>query len=157
MAQFAGSRAGFLAQPNFSTSHQAASPVLLLAFKPSFILWACFECERVRELRKIVVQGLLMVSNQLDLYFILFFCHPTAYGVPGPGIRSELQLQPKLQLRQCPIRNPVCWARDRICIPALPRHCRSCCTTAGTPQLDLLLSVIAATAPARGVFVSVVL
>ena len=124
---------GFSPSPTSQQAVRLPLQLLPLAFKPSFILWACFECERVRELRKIVVQGLRMVSNQRDLYF--FFGHPTAYGVPGLGIRSELQLQPKPQLRQCPIRNPVCWARDRICIPALPRHCRSCCTTAGTPRL----------------------
>ena len=30
-----------------------------------------------------------------------FFCYPTVHGVPGPGIRPELQLQPIPQLRQC--------------------------------------------------------
>ena len=32
--------------------------------------------------------------NTILFYFILFFIfgHPKAYGVPGPGIRSELQL-----------------------------------------------------------------
>ena len=33
-------------------------------------------------------------------FFLLIFGHPATYEVPGPGIRSELQLQPKLQLWQ---------------------------------------------------------
>ena len=40
------------------------------------------------------------------LFFFLFFhfwclpTHPRAYGAPRPGIRSELQSQPKPQLQQ---------------------------------------------------------
>ena len=44
------------------------------------------------------------------LFFFFFFGHPMAYGVPGPGIRSKPQLQPKPQLWQCWILNPLCWA-----------------------------------------------
>ena len=36
---------------------------------------------------------------------------PAAYGVPGPGIRSESQLQPTVHLWQRQILNPLCWAR----------------------------------------------
>ena len=68
------------------------------------------------------------------LSFFLFFIFgcPEAYGVPGPGIRSEPQSQPKLQLRQCQswILNPRCRARARTCVPALPRCHRSGCATA---------------------------
>ena len=32
--------------------------------------------------------------------FFFFFGYPTAYGVPGPGIRCELQLQPTTKLQQ---------------------------------------------------------
>ena len=44
----------------------------------------------------------------LPFNFCLFFIfgHPQAYGVLGPGIRSELQLQSKLQMWQCWILNP---------------------------------------------------
>ena len=47
--------------------------------------------------------GILLLS--LFVYLItyllnLLFGCPMAYEVPGPGIRSELQLQPKLQLQQ---------------------------------------------------------
>ena len=55
---------------------------------------------------------------------------PTAYGVPGPGIRSKPQLQPVLQLWEHRILNPLGWARDQTCIPVLPRHCQSHCATA---------------------------
>ena len=30
--------------------------------------------------------------------FVYFFGHPVSHGVPGPGIRSKPQLQPKLQV-----------------------------------------------------------
>ena len=40
--------------------------------------------------------------------FLSFFGHPTTDRVPGPGIRSEPQLQPMLQLGQCQIFNPLC-------------------------------------------------
>lgn len=36
---------------------------------------------------------------------VFFFGHREAYGVPGPEIRFELQLQSKLQLQQCWILN----------------------------------------------------
>lgn len=62
--------------------------------------------------------------------------HPTAHGVPVPGIKSKLQSQLKPQLRQSRIFNQLHLARDRTCNPALPRRCRqSCCATAGTPLL----------------------
>ena len=57
------------------------------------------------------------------------FGHPTACGVPGPGIRSELQ--------QHQIFNPRCGARDGTCVPALPRFCR---VTAGTPHYSYYYS-----------------
>ena len=44
--------------------------------------------------------------------FSPFFGYPAAYGVPRPGIRSELQLGPKPQLRQHQILNPL--HRQRI-------------------------------------------
>ena len=62
-----------------------------------------------------------------------FFGHPKAYGAPGPRIRSEPQLWTKLQLWQCQILNLLWWARDSICVPALPRCWWSCCATAGAP------------------------
>ena len=41
--------------------------------------------------------------------FLLFF-YLVAYGLPGPGIRSEMQLQSMLQLQQCWIINFLCCA-----------------------------------------------
>ena len=66
------------------------------------------------------------------MFFFFLFGHPAAYGVPRPGIRSELQLQPKPQLWQHRILNPLYWARDRTCLPALPKHCQSHWATEGT-------------------------
>ena len=65
---------------------------------------------------------------------MLFFGCLVAYGAPGPGIRSEPQSWTKSQLQQGQIFNPLCPARDWTLIPALPRHCPSCCTTVGTPE-----------------------
>ena len=54
----------------------------------------------------------------LSTQFFFFFGCPTAYGVPGPHIRSKPQLGPKLpQLQQCGILNLLC----RTCTPALPK------------------------------------
>ena len=50
--------------------------------------------------------------------FFVCFGHPTAYGVPGPGIRSEPQLQCTLKLWQCQILNPLCQARDQTLHPS---------------------------------------
>ena len=41
-----------------------------------------------------------------DTFFFFFFSGgPMVYGVPGPGIRSEMHLQPMLQLWQCWVLN----------------------------------------------------
>ena len=43
-------------------------------------------------------------GKEVRLFFpFSFFGHPTAYGVPGPGIKSELQL---CKLQQCE-RDPL--------------------------------------------------
>lgn len=42
------------------------------------------------------------------VYFLFFiFGCPSAYGVAGPGIRSEPQFQPQLQLQDLWILNPL--------------------------------------------------
>ena len=46
---------------------------------------------------------------------------PAAYGVPRPGIRSELHLQPMLQLQQHRILNLLCRPRDGNFVLALPQ------------------------------------
>ena len=43
----------------------------------------------------------------LLLLFFFFRLPPRHTEVPGPGIKSELQLQPMLQLQQCWILNPL--------------------------------------------------
>ena len=66
-------------------------------------------------------------SGVIIIFF--FFGRLAAYGVPGPGIRSETGLQPTLQLRQCWILNSLCWVGDGTCILVLPRglHRRKFC------------------------------
>lgn len=68
----------------------------------------------------------------LFLFLFSIFGHPVAYRDPRPGIR------PKLQLQQHHIPNPLC-ARDQICIPALRRSHWSHYTTAGTPEIVVLI------------------
>lgn len=36
--------------------------------------------------------------EEFSFFFFFFFGLPMAYGIPGPGIRSESQLQPTPQL-----------------------------------------------------------
>ena len=66
--------------------------------------------------------GSLTTRPPGNSFFFFFFRCPMAYGVPRQGIRFEPQLQPKPQLQQHWILNPLCWARDRACIPVFPRH-----------------------------------
>ena len=72
--------------------------------------------------------------------FLPFLAPP--YGAPRAGVRSKLQLWPKLQLLQSCILKPslpLCWARDQTCIPGLPRCCWSHCITAGAPHYVFFL------------------
>ena len=71
--------------------------------------------------------------------FFFLFGSPVAYGIPVPGTRSEPQLWPKLQLRQCQIFNALCWAGDWNCVPGLPRCHQSHCATAETPVFHLFV------------------
>ena len=70
-------------------------------------------------------------------FFCLFliFDHPMPYGVPGPEVRSEMQLPPKLQLQQYQILNPMSWAGNWTWVPVLPRCHWTHWTTAGTPLI----------------------
>ena len=43
-------------------------------------------------------QGIFFSFLSFFYFYFLFFGHPTAYGIAGPGIRLEPQLQPTLQL-----------------------------------------------------------
>ena len=77
----------------------------------------------------------------------VFLDHPSAHGVPGPGIRSrlgirsELRSQPKPQLWQHQIFNPVSLAGDGTCILALSRCLWYCYATMGTP-LEVVFHVL---------------
>ena len=57
--------------------------------------------------------GLFLINySNSCFYFILFYFFgcPTAYGIPGLVIRSELQLQPRPQLCNAGSFNPLCQA-----------------------------------------------
>ena len=92
-----------------------------------------------------VVSGInlnLFLITALREHFFFFFGHPATYGVPRPGIRSELQLQPKLQQLQRQILNPLCQTEDQTCVPVFPR-CHKCpCITMRTPSLFHLFCFI---------------
>lgn len=75
------------------------------------------------------------ISNTF-FFFFSFFGRPAAYGVARPGIRSKPRLQPKPQVQQSLILNPLCWAGDQTCVPALPRCRQSHCATVGTLQIN---------------------
>ena len=69
------------------------------------------------------------------LFFIFFAGRPVAYGVPGPGVRSQQPLQPTHQLWQHRILNPLCPARDPTCDAALQRCRRSPLYPSGNSQI----------------------
>ena len=60
-------------------------------------------------------------------FFFSFFGHPMTYGVPGPWIRS------KLQVRQDWTPNSLLWARDQTHVSVPPRCHWSHCAIEGTP------------------------
>ena len=67
-----------------------------------------------------------------SLFF--FYDHTCSIGSPGPGVESELWLQPTPQLQQCWILTH--WVSPRIDpISSLKHHCRflTCWATMGTP------------------------
>ena len=69
----------------------------------------------------------------LFIYLLFFsFLATLAYGVPGPGIRSEPQSWPKSQLQQRLIPNSLFMAENQTCVPALLRHHQSHCATVWT-------------------------
>ena len=80
----------------------------------------------------VIISTLAAHWNYLENFF-LFGCL-VAYGVPGPGIRSEIQLWLMPQPSQQRILNLLCWAGDWTCVPVLQRPCWFCCTTAGTVE-----------------------
>ena len=84
------------------------------------------------------VRGRCMAEGYLHSQFfflILFFGRSTAYRALGPGIRSELQLWPMLQLWQLGILNPLCQAGDWTCLLERQRHHPSRCTKWELPSI----------------------
>ena len=73
-------------------------------------------------------------------FYFYFFVAPWDMEVPGPGIRSKLQLQPIPQLRPCWILNPLCQTGDQTCVPVLQRHCRSHWAIVGTLGTAILIT-----------------
>ena len=65
------------------------------------------------------------------LFFSPIFGFPKAFGVPRPGIRSNL----RCSCGTTRSFNPLCQARDQTCILALQRHHQYHCTTLGTLHL----------------------
>ena len=70
---------------------------------------------------------LLIWIHNFNNYFDFLFSlggvdHPPAYWVPGPGIRSEPQLWPTLQLQQHWILNPLYQAGDQTHVPVILLH-----------------------------------
>ena len=84
--------------------------------------------------------GIHTHSNKLSSYlfcFVLFyfiFGCPMAPGVPWPGIRSEPQFWPTLQVQQHQILLSTVPATDQTYILALQRHRCSHCSMEGTPE-----------------------
>ena len=63
-----------------------------------------------------------------------FFGSAQAYGSPRPGIESEPELQPMLQLQEHQILNPPCLAGIRSAPPKRQAGSLTHCTTAGIPS-----------------------
>lgn len=74
--------------------------------------------------------------------FVLFFFGPThgRWQFLGPGIESELQVQPVPQPWQCRILNPLYQARCWICVSGLPSWCQYHCATSRALIPLLLIS-----------------
>ena len=49
------------------------------------------------------------IPSFLSVFLSFFLSCPVAYGVLGPGIRSQPQFRAKPQVQQCWILNPLCW------------------------------------------------
>ena len=80
----------------------------------------------------------------MSFFFLLLLFWPL-HGVARSGVRSELQLQPKLHLWPCWILNPLCQAGDQTFIPAQQRCHWSPCAAAGTSLViffEFLLSLL---------------
>ena len=79
--------------------------------------WACI----LMDTSQIRSAGQQRELPSIYLFIFSFFsAHSVACWVPGPGIKSNPELWPILQMWQCWILNPLCQAGDWT-------HCPCCC------------------------------
>ena len=72
----------------------------------------------------------ILADMAFFFFFFFFFLRIT--------LVLYLWLKPQQQLLWCRIFNPLCQAGDQTCVPGLPRHSWSHCTTAGTLKMPVL-------------------
>ena len=77
----------------------------------------------------------------LSTFFFSFFGHPTAYGVPKPGIRWSCHCDLYHNHSNARSFNPLCWAGDWTCVPGLQRHHQSPVAIVETPLVSTLKSI----------------
>ena len=74
----------------------------------------------------------ILINLKLPFFFFFFFlaflAAPMAYGSSQVRVEFEPQLQPRPQLQQHQILNPLCWARD-----GTSASTKTHCATAATP------------------------
>ena len=77
-----------------------------------------------------------VILNDRISFFFFPFLFWLLSSIQSSWARDHMdpQLWLMLQLWQCQILNPLCWARDRTCIPVLQRCCQSHYATTGTPK-----------------------
>ena len=98
-------------QLKFHQEAQGSSTVLFFPFISSgfdFPLFFFLFREKKKIFSKGSLQFLVVICAMIKIFYFIFFYffsfsfffsffgHPEAYGVPGPGIRSELQSRPRL-------------------------------------------------------------
>ena len=79
-------------------------------------------------------------ADTWEHFFFSLFGRPTAYGAPGPGIRSEPKLLHGLQRGKRRILHPLCWAGDPTCIPAAQRYCHPLVPQWAFPHMGTLVT-----------------
>ena len=62
----------------------------------------------MQSISNIWVYFIVSIGLYISFFFLFFFATPQHMEVPRTGIKSELQLRPMPQLRQCWILNPLC-------------------------------------------------
>ena len=93
--------------------------------------WHNLRKKKKSEIFIISSHAFYLFLNVSFFFFFPIFGFPKAFGVPRPGIRSNL----RCSCGNTRSFNPLCQARDRTCILALQRHHQYHCTTLGTLHL----------------------